>query len=564
MEITTARGCDIDRIAPAIDPSWLRTADGQPGLDLELFADLDHAGPAVDRVACCPHACSSSASPLPASARTTRCASGTLIPPETGRYTFSLVEAGRARLLLDDTVVVDGTAGDIARSHEFFGLGSIELTAPVDLVAGQPVSLVLEYSSRDSGGLGAVKVGCRTPGSEAELLDDAAAVAAAADLVVVAVGTNDDWESEGHDRDTLALPGAQDELLARVIAANPNTVVVVNAGAPVLLDATAGARAVVQVWLGGQEMADALVDVLMGEREPSGRLPTTIPRRLEDNPSYGNFPGEDGEVRYGEGVLMGYRWYETRGIAPRFPFGHGTSYTTFDLGLPVLASSTFTIGGTLEVAVDATNTGARRGAEVVQCYVEPVAPSRFRPVRELRAFEKVWLDPGEQPRCVSSSTTGPSPRGHRRRTTGRSTQASTTSRSAGPRPTSCTGRASRSADDDLGVEAEVPTEQRGGTPDRNLLRIRELPERLHVHGDYSARQRPLPGAGDHAVDREHRRQGGSHAVQPVGELRRTDVAAVAIGDDVLVVDRQQRGERRRAPRRVQPRRRPHRVLTGGP
>ena len=397
VEIATARGCDIDRVAPPIDAAWLRAADGEPGVDLELFADLDHAGPAVDRSRLLSTRLLFLGEPAPGlGADYSLRASGTLVPPETGRYTFSIVEAGRARLLLDDAVVIDGTAGDIERGHEFFGLGSVELTAPVDLVAGQPVSLVLEYSSRDSGGLGAVKVGCRPPGSETELLADAAAVAAAADLVVVAVGTNDDWESEGHDRDTLALPGAQDELLARVIAANPNTVVVVNAGAPVLLDATAGARAVLQAWLGGQEMADALVDVLTGEREPSGRLPTTIPRRLEDNPSYGNFPGEDGEVRYGEGVLMGYRWYETRGIAPRFPFGHGSSYTTFDLGPPVLASSTFTIGGTLEVAVDVTNTGPRRGAEVVQCYVEPVAPSRFRPVRELRAFEKVWLDPGEQ------------------------------------------------------------------------------------------------------------------------------------------------------------------------
>jgi beta-glucosidase len=140
-------------------------------------------------------------------------------------------------------------------------------------------------------------------------------------------------------------------------------------------------------------MGNALAAVLFGDEEPGGRLPTTFPVRLEQNPSFGNFPGEFGEIRYGESVLVGYRWYEARHLPTRFPFGHGLSYTTFALGVPTVASGIDTV----TVTVPVTNTGTRRGAEVVQCYVAPPHPSRvIRPPKELKAFAKVWLDPGEQ------------------------------------------------------------------------------------------------------------------------------------------------------------------------
>jgi len=172
---------------------------------------------------------------------------------------------------------------------------------------------------------------------------------------------------------------------------------VVNTGAPVTMGWAGAAAAVLQVWLGGQEMADGLAEVLAGDTDPGGRLPTTLPVRLEHNPSYGNFPGENGEVRYGEGLLVGYRWYDARHLPTRFPFGHGLSYTTFELGTPAAPAATFSAGGTLTVDVPVTNTGSRRGAEVVQCYVAPPADTALgRPPKELRAFAKVWLDPGER------------------------------------------------------------------------------------------------------------------------------------------------------------------------
>jgi beta-glucosidase len=244
-----------------------------------------------------------------------------------------------------------------------------------------------------------VKVGCRAEVSP-DALARAVAAAADADAAIVVVGTNDEWESEGFDRRTLALPGHQDELIEKVAAVNPKTVVVVNTGAPVTMPWVENVNAVLQLWFGGQEMSNALADVVIGAAEPGGRLPTTIPMLVEHNPTYGNFPGEHDEVRYGEGLLVGYRWYETRRLPVRFPFGHGLSYSTFELGEPACSSSTFRTGDTITIDVPVTNVGSRRGSEVVQCYVEPPPLKVMRPLKELKAFAKVDLEPGESTTVV--------------------------------------------------------------------------------------------------------------------------------------------------------------------
>jgi beta-glucosidase len=212
---------------------------------------------------------------------------------------------------------------------------------------------------------------------------------------VVVVGTSHEWESEGFDRESLVLPAHQDDLVRRVAAVNRRTVVVVNTGAPVAMPWVDDVGAVVQIWFGGQEMAAALADVLVGDEEPGGRLPVSLPVRLEDTPAYPTFPGERSEQRYGEGLLVGYRWYETRGIGVTFPFGHGLSYTTFRLGEPRLSSATVMAGDDLVVTVPVTNTGDRGGSDVVQCYVAPPPGELFRPTKELKAFGKIRLEPGE-------------------------------------------------------------------------------------------------------------------------------------------------------------------------
>ncbi len=145
----------------------------------------------------------------------------------------------------------------------------------------------------------------------------------------------------------------------------------------------------------GEQMAAGVADVVTGAAEPGGRLPTTIPVHLEHNPSHDNFPGENGELRYGEGLFMGYRGYDHRRIPPRYPFGHGLGYTTFDIGVPTTSGPSFRPGGRLTVSVPVTNTGARAGSEVVQCYVAPASSRLARPPKELKAFAKVRLEPGE-------------------------------------------------------------------------------------------------------------------------------------------------------------------------
>ena len=395
VDVRAERGCDIARRTEPVGPARVTQPDGSPGFRVEYFTGPEPAGVAVQRRVV-PDGVFLTIGGPPAglSAPFSLRATGRYTPSEDGVHRFTLAQAaGTARLLVDGELVLDGAAapGD---GREFFGLLSAELAVDVDLVGGEPRDLVVEYSAPQGGFLHGARLGGRLP-SPPDLLDRAAAAAAAADVAVVIVGTNADWESEGHDRDTMHLPGDQDELVARVAAANPRTVVLVNTGAPVSMDWADAAAAVVQVWFGGQEMAHAIVDVLTGAAEPGGRLPTTIPMRLEHNPSFGNFPGERGEVRYGEGLLMGYRWYDARGIVPRYPFGHGLSYTTFELAPPVLSASVVSTGQTVRVEVAVTNTGTRRGSEVVQCYVAPVASRLTRPPQELKAFSKVTLDPGQ-------------------------------------------------------------------------------------------------------------------------------------------------------------------------
>jgi beta-glucosidase len=311
-----------------------------------------------------------------------------------GPHVFSLIQVGRSRLLVDGTVMIDATSDrGLPRGSAFYGAGSQEQRVEVDLVQDRDYRIVVEYLSAPSVPLQGIIVGLR-PLPPTDLIERAVIAARDADAVILVVGTSDEWESEGFDRQSLLLPGDQDELVRRVSAVNAKCAVVVNAGSPVAMPWIDEVPAVLLCGLGGQEMAPALADILVGAGEPAGRLPTTYPARLEDNPTYTNFPGEHGELRYGEGIYVGYRWYEARDIAPLFPFGHGLSYTTFVIGKPTLSSSVFVEGSTLQIEVPLRNSGNRRGAEVVQCYVEPCAPICSRPRKELKAFAKLWLDPG--------------------------------------------------------------------------------------------------------------------------------------------------------------------------
>ena len=236
-----------------------------------------------------------------------------------------------------------------------------------------------------------------TPEARAKALKDATDAAASADVTVVIVGRYNKLESEGFDVKTMDLPAGQDELIAAVEKANPHTVVVLNTGDPVTMtkwiDAT---PALVDMWYGGQEGGHALAAILFGDANPSGKLPVSLPKRFEDSPAYGHYPGENLKVDYAEGIYVGYRYYDTKKIEPQFPFGFGLSYTTFEYSDLKLNSIEFAgKNGNRDFSVNVRNTGSRAGAEVVEVYVHDGHSKIDRPVHELKAFSRVELQPGE-------------------------------------------------------------------------------------------------------------------------------------------------------------------------
>ena len=316
---------------------------------------------------------------------------GSFTPDVSGAWRLGLESAGRSVLRLDGDVLIDNT--DPSRGPGFYGAGSEPVELTVDLAAGHTYELAVEVWPRSASSpiLGA-KIGASPPDTGDEF-DRAVRAAAEADVPVVVVGSNGEWESEGHDRPDLALPGRQRELVEAVLDANPRTVVVVNAGSPVEMPWAERAAAVLLAWYPGEEGADALADVITGASEPTGRLPVTFPARVEDGPAGlgvegDRYPGVEGRVVYGEGVFVGYRFFETARLAPRFPFGHGLSYGD-------IAYDEVTVTPD-RVRVRLRNNGARRGTEVVQVYLRALEPRVSRPDRELVGFVKVGLEAGQQ------------------------------------------------------------------------------------------------------------------------------------------------------------------------
>ena len=282
--------------------------------------------------------------------------------------------------------------GAFARSPRFQGAGSSQVNPTrVENVLDELTSVHHQVTFAAGYGIG-------DPANDEALRDEAVHAAAAADTVVMLLGLPAADESEGFDRTHMNLPANQLIALRAVAAANANVVVVlVNGSTVVLGDVAPHAAALVEAWLGGQAAGGGIVDVLTGAVNPSGRLAETIPHRLADNSSYLNFPGDSQVVRYGEGLFVGYRGYDATGTDVAFPFGFGLSYTSFDFSGLELTLSGAAAQNTLSatVAATVTNTGPVTGAEVVQIYVRDLETSVARPIRELRGFSKVTLDPGE-------------------------------------------------------------------------------------------------------------------------------------------------------------------------
>ena len=256
-----------------------------------------------------------------------------------------------------------------------------------------PVAVLVEFARSDQT-ISGFRVGFRTRNDDA-LLDRAVEAAGSAELAIVMVGTTAEWESEGIDRPTFELPARQVELIERVASVNERTVVVVNAGAPVDMSWVGKVAAALQCWFGGQEMATALAGVLFGELEPGGRLPTTIPMHLEHTPSHDNFPGENGEVRYGEGLFMGYRGFDHHRIDATLALVTASATRRSRWAIrccPPQRSPPMRVSLSLSRS-PIRETGPDR--KFFSAMSRPTRRGLRRPPKELKAFSKVWLEPGE-------------------------------------------------------------------------------------------------------------------------------------------------------------------------
>jgi beta-glucosidase len=228
------------------------------------------------------------------------------------------------------------------------------------------------------------------------LIEQAVAAARLAEVALVFLALPASKESEGYDRPDLDVTPQQAALIKAVASAQPKTVIILNNGAPLGLSGWIGdVAAVLEGWMMGQAGAGAIADILYGRVNPSGKLAETFPLKLNDTPAFINYPGELGEVRYGEGLFMGYRYYDAKAMPVQFPFGYGGSYTTFAYGAPTVSATTFRDIDGLSVSVAVTNTGPVAGKEVVQVYVHDCLSELVRPPKELKGFAKVDLEPGE-------------------------------------------------------------------------------------------------------------------------------------------------------------------------
>ena len=307
-----------------------------------------------------------------------------LTPPQSGIYEFVLSGVSHAGLSVDGVQVI----------QRWKNGGEEIISKSLELESGQTYRL--SVSLKPNGSMIRINLGWVPPWLEKQPETPEALIRAVqeADAVVIIGGQNHNYDTEDIDRRDMALHDGQNELLAQIVGLNPHTAIVLVGGSPVEMPWVGEAPAIVHMWYGGMEGGNALADVLLGAVNPSGKLPMTFPKSLKDSPAHalGDYAAD--VCRYEEGVFVGYRWFDAKGIEPLFPFGYGLSYTTFALANMQLVKEN---AGVL-VALDLTNTGGQAGAEVTQIYVGQPKCSVARPVRELKGFAKVKLEPGETQR----------------------------------------------------------------------------------------------------------------------------------------------------------------------
>ena len=400
VAVDHAAGVQASGRIPVADVAWLRRPGGgdEPGVEIRFLAPDGTVLATEHRLGCAFNWLGSFGDGLTIGAVARIELHTILRAADAGSYAIAGSGVGRYELTVGGETVFDGSLELPPGADIVEGLMiPPQAVHSVRLDAGEEVAVTLAHEvgsfAAEIGDLGAsFQLNLRPPhGSDDEEIERAAALARDADVAVVVVGTTEEVESEGFDRTSLALPGRQDELVRRVARANPATVVVVNAGAPVLLPWADEVAAILVAWFPGQEFGGALADVVLGVSEPGGRLPTTWPRSGDRLPSTAP---DGGVLSYAEGLFIGYRAYDRDGRAPQHPFGHGLGYTRWRYDA-IEAPAAAAPGDDVAVSVRVTNAGARRGREVVQIYANRPGGRVERPVRWLAGFAPVEAEAGE-------------------------------------------------------------------------------------------------------------------------------------------------------------------------
>jgi len=392
VEVRHCIGVTASSRIPVAGPPWVFAPDGDgPGVQARLLAPDGAELLSERRQGCAFHWPDHVGAQRVAKAEV----SAVIRATDPGTYTVGISGTGRYRLLIDGEEVLD----DVLEAR--LGADMVEtLVIPpqaahrVELDRGEQVTVVAINETDSTPPLHGIRFSLNVAAphdSDDEEIDRAVSLARSSDVAVVVVGTTEEIESEGFDRDSLALPGRQDELVERVAQANPDTIVVVNAGAPVLLPWADDVAAVLLTWFAGQEFGNALADVLLGDAEPGGRLPTSWPLHEE---GLATTRPADGVLRYDEGLMVGYRGYERGGPAPRYPFGHGLGYSSWTY-LSIDAPREAAAGAEIAVDVTVRNSGGRRAREVVQLYASRAVSAVERPARWLIGFAVVEANAGE-------------------------------------------------------------------------------------------------------------------------------------------------------------------------
>ncbi|KAH8593622.1 glycoside hydrolase superfamily [Bisporella sp. PMI_857] len=425
--IVTHPGILKHRYLPLVDPAIMKNPKtGTSGFSLSFYRNMTHSGEPflIENRPSSNLVCYDTLPPELTTGERYSYRGRTIITPKTtGVHQLSLSSCGPGKLLLDGKVIIEIERHWWSpKSPLFMSYGSPEERVDVHMTGGQSYEVLLESVSRepkpydldymvmlereevqDGGRLGFLE----NPGDLDKYLQEAVDLAKTSDIAVVVVGKDDEWESETSDMVSMDLPGRSNELISAVTKANPNTIVVNQTGSPITMPWIDEVQTIVQAWYQGQEQGNCIADVLLGHVNPSGKLPITFPRRIEDTPPYDNYPGEHDVVYYGEGIYAGYRFYDHRKIEPLFPFGAGLSYTQFEYSNIRLDATVLAGDGkgrdTIEVQVDVTNVGSVDGKEVVQFYVTQVSqPGLSRPLKELKGWDKIFVRAGE---TVTAKTT---------------------------------------------------------------------------------------------------------------------------------------------------------------